>query len=312
MLAKMRRPSTTPSAIAPRLFSSRTTSAASLATSTADSTEMPTSARWSATASLTPSPRNATSSPLRCAAATSAAFCSGPDPREDRRPRDQLRQLLVGEPREVGAAGDALDLEPDLVADVHGGALVVAGQHLELDARGAAAARSTRRRPPSAGRRRRGSRAARVVLVVGRVAGLRLDRPLGKRQHAVSVVEQPRERLLDLSALPGDRLGACLEAYRAAAGEHLFGGSLAEQAPRPSRSRTTDVRRRSNVNGSVATTPARASSASATFGSRLRQIARSSVFPSGVPPCSKSSSLQKSPCRLRSCLTAPVGPTASR
>ena len=44
VLAKIRRPPVTPSASTSRSFSSRITSAASLATSTADSTEMPTSA----------------------------------------------------------------------------------------------------------------------------------------------------------------------------------------------------------------------------------------------------------------------------
>src|SRR6266540_1411623 len=77
VLAKMRRPSTTPSARTPRSFSSRTTSAASLATSVAVSTEMPTSASWRAIASLTPSPRKPTSAPsVRCARMM-RDFCSG-------------------------------------------------------------------------------------------------------------------------------------------------------------------------------------------------------------------------------------------
>ncbi len=44
VLAKIRRPSMTPSASTPRSLSSRTTSAASLATSVPESTEIPTSA----------------------------------------------------------------------------------------------------------------------------------------------------------------------------------------------------------------------------------------------------------------------------
>jgi len=63
VLAKMRRPSVTPSARTPRSFSSRTTSAASFATSAAVSTLMPTSAACRASASLTPSPRNPTARP---------------------------------------------------------------------------------------------------------------------------------------------------------------------------------------------------------------------------------------------------------
>ena len=65
VLAKMRRPSITPSASTPRSLSSSTTSAASLATSVPESTEIPTSAWCSATASFTPSPRKATSFPVR-------------------------------------------------------------------------------------------------------------------------------------------------------------------------------------------------------------------------------------------------------
>ena len=77
VLAKMRRPSTTPSARMPRSLSSRTTAAASLATSAAESTEMPTSAWWSAIASLTPSPRKATSEPRLRWARMIRDFCSG-------------------------------------------------------------------------------------------------------------------------------------------------------------------------------------------------------------------------------------------
>ena len=57
VLANVRRPIRTPCARTPRSCSSNTMSAASLATSTALSTEMPTSAAWSALASLIPSPR---------------------------------------------------------------------------------------------------------------------------------------------------------------------------------------------------------------------------------------------------------------
>ena len=57
MLAKVRRPSRTPSASTPRSLRSRIMPAASLATSTAVSTENPTSAACSGGASLMPSPR---------------------------------------------------------------------------------------------------------------------------------------------------------------------------------------------------------------------------------------------------------------
>ncbi len=78
VLAKIRRPSITPSARTPRSLSSRTTSAASLATSEPESTEIPTSAWCRATASLTPSPMNATSRPVLRATLMMRDFCSGP------------------------------------------------------------------------------------------------------------------------------------------------------------------------------------------------------------------------------------------
>ena len=68
----------TPSASTPRSLSSSTTSAASLATSVPESTEIPTSAWCRATASFTPSPRNATSRPVRRATLMIRDFWSGP------------------------------------------------------------------------------------------------------------------------------------------------------------------------------------------------------------------------------------------
>ena len=64
VLAKVLRPSFTPSTSASRSFSRSTISAVSLATSAALSTEIPTSAAWSAEASLMPSPIYPTTSPL--------------------------------------------------------------------------------------------------------------------------------------------------------------------------------------------------------------------------------------------------------
>ena len=75
---KIRRPSMTPSASTPRSLSSSTTSAASFATSVPESTEMPTSAWCRATASFTPSPRKATSLPVRRATLMIRDFSSGP------------------------------------------------------------------------------------------------------------------------------------------------------------------------------------------------------------------------------------------
>ena len=77
ILKKILRPSTTPCSSTCRLFSSKMMSADSLATSTAESTEMPTSAARRAGASLMPSPMNPTTWPRARSAATMDSFCMG-------------------------------------------------------------------------------------------------------------------------------------------------------------------------------------------------------------------------------------------
>ena len=77
MLLKVFRPSITPSSRTIRLFSRRMMSAASLAMSTAESTEMPMSAARNAGASLMPSPMNPTTWPLARKARTMRSLCSG-------------------------------------------------------------------------------------------------------------------------------------------------------------------------------------------------------------------------------------------
>ncbi len=77
MLAKVRRPSRTPSSKTIRLFSSRMMSAASLAMSTAVSTEMPMSAVRNAGASLMPSPMKPTTWPLAFKSRTMRSLWEG-------------------------------------------------------------------------------------------------------------------------------------------------------------------------------------------------------------------------------------------
>ncbi len=77
VFAKIRLPPMTPSARTWRSFSRRMTSAASLATSVAESTEIPTSAACRASASFTPSPRKATALPVSRCTRTIRALCSG-------------------------------------------------------------------------------------------------------------------------------------------------------------------------------------------------------------------------------------------
>ena len=89
VLAKIRRPSTTPSASTSRSFSSRMTSAASLATSVAESTEMPTSAcvQGEGVVDAVAEERHvAARAPLD---AHDAGLLFGADPGEDRGGRDR-------------------------------------------------------------------------------------------------------------------------------------------------------------------------------------------------------------------------------
>jgi len=77
MLAKVLRPSVTPCSRTIRLFSSRIISAASLAISTAESTEIPMSAARSAGASLMPSPIKPTTCPSPRSTRTMRSLCIG-------------------------------------------------------------------------------------------------------------------------------------------------------------------------------------------------------------------------------------------
>ena len=77
IFAKVRRPSSTPSATTSRSGASRIMSAAAWATPVAPSTDRPISATLSAGASLMPSPRKPTTSPRDCSALISRDFWSG-------------------------------------------------------------------------------------------------------------------------------------------------------------------------------------------------------------------------------------------
>ena len=108
-------------------------SAASLATSVAVCTEMPTSASCSATASFTPSPRKPTVVPrARCALIT-RDFCSGVTRAKMVVPRQRRGERVVVELLELGACERAARSEADVRADLLSHAVVVARDHLHLD-----------------------------------------------------------------------------------------------------------------------------------------------------------------------------------
>ena len=169
----------------------------------AASTEIPTSAACSASASLTPSPRNATPRPRRALDADDARLVLGADPREDvgggRRPASASSSTV-----DIGARSGRVrvDRQAEVPAHLAATAGVVAGDDLDRDAETGAAVAARRRRRASAGRGRRGdptSRGGSSSAVTG--AGRR-RRPRGHRDDAAAGVElalparsaQPRAR----------------------------------------------------------------------------------------------------------------------
>ena len=118
-------------------------SAASFATSVPLSTEMPTSAWWSASASLTPSPRNATSAPVRALAPERSVPSS-----RDRRARTRSSRRCAAQARRrpcrstVVARQRTLHFETELATHGDRDLLAVAGDDLEVDAEPRQTARS--------------------------------------------------------------------------------------------------------------------------------------------------------------------------
>ena len=110
-------------------------SAASLATSVAESTEMPTSAACRATASLTPSPRKATSTPRAAGDLDDPRLLVGADPGEHGRARDGVATARRRRGCSISApVRTALDVEPDVAAHLGRDGAVVAGDDLDRDA----------------------------------------------------------------------------------------------------------------------------------------------------------------------------------
>ena len=160
MLAKVRRPSSTPSSSTIRLFSSRMISAASLAISTAVSTEMPMSAVRSAGASLMPSPMKPTTWPLPFKNRTMRSLCDGRQSGEHVVRFHCLGQCRVIHALDIVAQQHALLLEPHFAANLGRDQFVVAGQHLHRHAMLGQRLERRGGRSPWADRGRRRSRSA--------------------------------------------------------------------------------------------------------------------------------------------------------
>ena len=242
VLAKIRRPSMTPSARTPRSLSSRTMSAASLATSAAESTEMPTSAACRATASLTPSPRKATSAPLRA------------------RDLDDARLLLGADAGEDGGVGDRRQ-RARRRSRCSSSAPVT---HL-LDRRGRGRGRPWRRRPVVAGDDL--DRDAEVRELGDRRAGVGL-RPVDEGQEAVE---------LEVALVRGARLR---QAGSRARGDGDDAGAVAEEAleRRRAPSAGASTQRARTASGAPLVTSSRASrpSAGARHGASWRSWSKGS------------------------------------
>jgi hypothetical protein len=138
-------------------------SADSLAMSTALLTEMPTSAARSAGASLMPSPRKPT---------------TWRQPREHRLHAGGVFERLVVERVDVGADQDLVGVESDLRADRPRDHVVVAGEHLDVDAVGLQ--RSDRLRRSLLGRIEKGDVAEQHQVILVLAGSIRFLRPVWK------------------------------------------------------------------------------------------------------------------------------------
>jgi hypothetical protein len=94
---------------------------------------MPTSAACSATASLTPSPRNATSVPVAPLGADDLRLVLGTDPGEHGGPGEQVAEPVAGLV-DVGAGGDLAGRQAEVGADLGCYDRVVPGEDLDRDA----------------------------------------------------------------------------------------------------------------------------------------------------------------------------------
>ena len=171
-------------------------SAASLATSVAVWTEIPTSASWRATASLTPSPRKPTVEPIGSLGLDEPRLLLRGHACEDRRVRQRGRELRVVELIELGAGERPVDREADVGADLLRDAVVVAGDDLHLHVQASEAVERVAGVGLRAIDEGEEAREVEVVLVVGgqgyaAVGGARRD-----RDHAAAGGELPVEHRL--------------------------------------------------------------------------------------------------------------------
>ena len=140
MLPKTMRPSSTAATMVAKLSSSSVMPAASLLTSVpAMPIAMPTSAFFSAGASLTPSPVIATTSPRFCQAVDDAQLVGRRHARVDGDVGHVALEIGVAHRLEVAAGDDAPVREhPELPGDGAGGQRMIAGDHHGADAGGLA------------------------------------------------------------------------------------------------------------------------------------------------------------------------------
>ena len=199
----------------------RMISAASLATSTAPATEMPTSAACSDGASLMPSPRKPTTWPRARRARRMRFFCAGRHAGEHAscaRPRRPSAESVIRSSSSPSTTRPAS--RPTWRAHVARDQLVVAGQDLDRHAVPAQRARALRRTPPAAGR----GRPAKPARVRSRSSADRVGAPAartaaaGDGQHPVSLAASASEGGASRRGprRPAGRLGAASTSMRAA------------------------------------------------------------------------------------------------
>ena len=134
VFANVVRPSRTPCTRTPRSFSSRTMSAASLATSTALSTEMPTSAACSAEASLMPSAHVADDVAGLLEREDDALFLVGLDFGEDVHVDHLVEQRAVAQLAQVRPGEDFCARQAHLLTDAGRDQAIVSGDDLQRNA----------------------------------------------------------------------------------------------------------------------------------------------------------------------------------
>ena len=213
-------------------------SAASFATSTAPSTEMPTSAACSAGASLMPSPRKPTTCPRRLSARMIAVLLRGRDAAEQRRRLDaRVERAVVQLARSRRRSGRRSTGKPSWRQTCSRDELVVAGHDLHRDAAPPRAAQRLARRSALGGSRK-------------------AAKPANTRSHLVARRRRAgRRRTWRSTRSPSTRKPSRLRASKRAVS--ALARLVVERPAPPAPSRSVDAQRRTSSGAPLTISSAR-------------------------------------------------------